>query len=94
MQMAQLFYADGCRLCDIVMDQLDHVGARYNAVEVIENEAQDAWVVVETGEEISTAIMKGIPALMSCGVIMIGFQIGSIIGKYREIMLKKAKNVS
>ncbi len=90
MEFAKLYYAEGCRLCDAVMSQLDELGGKYNAVEVKENEAKDAWIVIETGEEIPVNIMSGVPALYDQGVMITGYQIGAVIGKYRGILMKQA----
>ena len=88
---AKLYYSEGCRLCDAVMSQLDELGAKYTAVEVIETKAKDAWKVIETGEEIPINIMKGVPALFDMGVMIVGYQIGAIIGKYKSILAKSNK---
>jgi len=91
MRMARLFYAQGCRLCDAAMSQLDECGARYNAIEVVESKDKDSWIVVETKEEISITIMKGVPALFDQGVMIVGYQIGMVIAKYKEILMKAKK---
>ncbi len=94
--MPKLYFSEGCRLCDSVMRQLDELGAKYDAVEVTENEDNTAWLIIDEtsprkGTSISTTIMKGVPALYHLGAIITGYQIGAIIGHYRSVMKKKEK---
>ncbi len=101
MESTKLYFAEGCRLCDAVMSQLDELGAKYDAVEVEENATGDGWIIIDEtspvrGKEISSQIMKGVPALFQPqpgkpDVMIIGYQIGAVIGQYKSILMKKKK---